>query len=158
MINFDDVVKENIKKDCPENSNCPEIPDHPYKISIIWGPWYGTTNSLFNLLNQQPDIEKIYLYAKDQYEVKYQCLINKRKNAGLKFVNDSKAFVEYSDCMDDIYKNIEEHNPNKKRKTLIVFNEMIAGTLNVIVTDFFLSEVERSTFICYYHAILSCCS
>ena len=79
MINFDDVVKENIKKDCPENLNCPEIPDHPYKILIIWGPWYGKTNSLFNLLNQQLDIENIYLYAKDRYEVKYQFLINKKK-------------------------------------------------------------------------------
>ena len=75
MINFDDVVKENIKKD---NSNCPEIPDHPYKILIIWGPWSGKTNSLFNLLNQEPDFEKIYLHAKDRYEGKYQFLINIR--------------------------------------------------------------------------------
>ena len=75
MINFDDVVKENIKTD---NSNCPEIPDHPYKILIIWGPGSGKINSLFNLLNQEPDFEKIYLYAKDRYEGKYQFLINKR--------------------------------------------------------------------------------
>ena len=73
-------------------------------------------NSLFNLINQQPDIDKIYLYAKDLYEVKYQFLINKWESIGLKHFNDSKAFIEYSNNMDDIYKNIEEYNLNKKLK------------------------------------------
>ena len=71
---------------------------------------------LFNLINQQPDIDKIYLYAKDPCEVKYQFLINKWESIGLKHFNDSKDFIEYSNNMDDIYKNIEEYNLNKKLK------------------------------------------
>ena len=62
---------------------------------------------MFNLISQQPDIDKIYLYAKDPYEIKYKFLINKQKSAGLKHLNDSKAFMEYSNDMDGIYKNIE---------------------------------------------------
>ena len=77
------------------------------------------SNSLFNLINQEQDIDKIYLYAKDLYEAKYQFVINKRESTGLNHFNDSKAFTEYSNNMDDIYKNIEEYNPNKKRKLLI---------------------------------------
>ena len=59
------------------------------------------------------------LYAKDPYEVisKYHLLINKRKSTGLKHLNDSKAFIEYSNDMDDIYKNIEEYNQNKRKDT-----------------------------------------
>ena len=63
-------------------------------------------------------------------EQKYQQLINKRKNTGLKHLNDSKAFIEYSNDMDDVYKNIVEHNPNKKYKILIVFDDMIADMLS----------------------------
>ena len=69
MINFDDAVKENIKE---LNPNWPQILDHPYRILIIRGSRSGKTNSLFNVLNQQPDIDKIYLYAKDLFEAKYQ--------------------------------------------------------------------------------------
>ena len=83
-----------------------------------------------NLINHKPDVDKIYLYAKDSYEAKYQLLINKRENTGLKYLNDSKAFIEFSNDMDDIYKNIEEYNPNKKRKKLIVFNNIIADILS----------------------------
>ena len=122
-INFDVVAKESIKE---HNPNCPQIPGHPYRILIIRGSESGETNSLFNLINQQPDIDKIYLYAKDPYEAKYQFLINKRESTGLKHFNDSKAFIEYSNNMDDIYKNIEEYSPNKKRKILIVSDDMIA--------------------------------
>ena len=57
-------------------------------------------------------------------------LINKRESAGLKYFNDSKCFIEYSNNMDDIYKNIEENNPNKKRKILVVFSDMIANKLS----------------------------
>ena len=90
----------------------------------------GEKNSLFNLVNYQTDIDKIYLYAKDPYQAKYQFLISKQKSTGSKHLNDSKAFVEYSNDMDDIYKIIEEYNPNKKRKKLIVFDDMIADMLN----------------------------
>ena len=74
MINFDDVTKEDIKN---HNSNWPKIPDHPYSILIIGGYESGKTNSLFNLINQEPDIDKIYSYARYSEEVKYQFLINK---------------------------------------------------------------------------------
>ena len=80
-------------------------------------------------MNQQPDIDKIYLYSKDPYEALYQFLINKWESTGLKHFNDSKAFIEYSNDMDNIYKNIEEYNPNKKHKILIVFHDMIADML-----------------------------
>ena len=69
----------------------------------------------------KPDIGKIYLYAKDPYEAKYQFLINKRERTSLKHFNDSKAFIEHSNDMDDIYKNIEKYNPNKKRTNITCF-------------------------------------
>ena len=93
------------------SSDWPQIPEHQYRILIIGGSGSGKTNQLFNLIIQQPDIHKIYLYAKDSYRAK---LINKREIIGLKHFNDSKAFIEYSNDMDDIYKSIEEYNPNKK--------------------------------------------
>ena len=71
---------------------------------------------LLNLRNYQPDIDKMYLYAKKLYEAKYQFLINKRENVGLKHWNDSKAFIEYSNDMEDVYKNPEEFNLGKKEK------------------------------------------
>ena len=71
---------------------------------------------MLNLINPEPDIDKIYLYAKDPYEAKYQLLINKRWSTDLKYLNDSKAFIKYSNNMDDIYRNIKEHNPQKKEK------------------------------------------
>ena len=84
---------------------------------------------MLNLIIHQPDIDKIYSYAKDPYEAKYQSLINKREVAGIKHFNDSEAFIEYWDDMNDTCKNIEEDNPNKKRKTLIVFDDKIADML-----------------------------
>ena len=81
-------------------------------------------------MNQQPDIDKIYLDAKDPYEAKYQILINKRESTGLKHFNDSIGFIEYSNDMDDICKSIEDYNPNKKRKILIVFEYMIADMVS----------------------------
>ena len=64
----------------------------------------------------------MYLYAEDLYEAKYKLLINKQESTRLKHLNDFKAFIEYSNYMDDVYKNIEESNPNKKQKILIVFH------------------------------------
>ena len=82
-------------------------------ILIIEGSGSGKTNALLHLINNQPDIDKIYLYAKDPYETKYQFLINKRERTGLKHLNDPKAFIEYSNDMHDVY------NIDKERKILI---------------------------------------
>ena len=82
------------------------------------------TNSLLNLINNHLDIDKIYLYAKDPHEAKYQYLINKREEVGLKHYDDPKAFIEYSNDNQDIYKNIEEYNPGKKLEVLTVFDDM----------------------------------
>ena len=104
MFKFDYITKEHIKE---HNTNCPEISDRPYRILIVGGSRSGKTNALLNLINHEPDINKICLYAKDPYEAKYQLLIiKKRESTGLKYLNASKAFIEYSNDMDDIYKNI----------------------------------------------------
>ena len=97
---------------------------------------------MLNLINHEPGIDKIYLYAKNINEEKYKLLINKRESTGWKYLNDSKAFIEYSNDMNDIKKDIEEYNPNKKRKILTVFDDMIADVLsnkklNPIVTELF---------------------
>ena len=84
------------------------------------GSGSGKTNASLNLINNQPDIDKIYLYAKDPYEAKYQFLINKRESTGLKHFNDPKAFIEYSNDMHDVYKNIDEYNKDKECKILLV--------------------------------------
>ena len=137
MTNFDDVIKKETKQ---HNPNSPESPNHPYRILIIRGSGSGKTNSLFSLINQQSDIDKIYLYAKDTNEEKYQFLMKKREDVGTKHFNDSKPNIENSNDMDDIYQNIEEYNPNTKCKILIVFDDMIADMLsneevNPIVTE-----------------------
>ena len=120
-INVDDVLKEETK----EHSNWSQIPD-PYIILRIRGSASGKKN----LLSQQPNIGKVYLYAKDPYEAKYQFLIHNKQSTGLKHFNDFKAFIEHCNNMDDIYKNIEEYSPNKKQKVLIVFNDMVSDMLS----------------------------
>ena len=137
MFNFDYTAQEDLKE---HNPNWPKIPDHPYQILIIGSCGSGKTNALLNLINKEPHINKTYLYAKDPDEAKYQILINKGESTGLKYFNDSKAFIECSNDMEDIYKNIEECNPNKKQKILIAFDYMIADMLsnkqvNLIVTE-----------------------
>ena len=117
--------------------------DHPYRILIIGGSGSWKANALLNLINHEPDIDKIYLHAKHPYEEKYQLLTSKRDSTGLKYLNDSKAFIGFSNDVDDIYKIIEVYNLNKKRKILIVFNDMIADMLsnqkfNPIVTELFI--------------------
>ena len=140
MINFDDYANENKTE---RNLKWRYIPDYPYGILIIGGSGSGKTNELLNLINNQPDIDKIHLYAKDPYETKYQFLINKRESTGLKNFSDPRAFIEYSNYMQDVYKNINEYNANKERKILITFDDMIADTinkkkLNSIVTELFI--------------------
>ena len=138
MITFDDYVNENKTE---HNNNWPYIPDHPYRVLITGGSGYGKTNVLLNLIENQPDIEKIYLYAKDPYEAKY--LIKIREKVGIDHHNDPRAYIEYSNDMRDVYKNINYYNPDKENKILIVFDDMIADMihnkkLNSIVTELFI--------------------
>ena len=81
---------------------------------------------LLNLIKQQPDIDKIYLYIKDLFESKYQFLINGREKVEIENVKNPKAFFDYSQTIDDVYENLEEYNPTKKRRVLIVFDNRIA--------------------------------
>ena len=142
---------KSFKKDVDVNKNKTKrnlkqlyIPDYPYRILIRGGSGSGKTNVLLNnLMNKQPDFDKIHLYAQDSYEAKYQILINKSESIGLKHFNDTKAFIEYSNGMKNVYENISEYNPCKNRKILIVFDDMIADIinnekLNSIVTALFI--------------------
>ena len=130
---------------------------------IIGGSGLGKTNSLLNLINNQPDIDKIYLYAKNPCGAKYQCLINKREKVGLDHFKDPKAFMEFSNDMQDVYKNIEDYNPGKKRKILIVFDNMITDminnkNLNPVVTESFIRGLNNLIFLSYLllNRILKC--
>ena len=99
MVNFDDIVNENKTK---HSKNWPYIPYHPFRILIIGGSGSAKTNVLLNLIENQLDIDKIYLYAKDPYEAKYQYVINKREGVGINHFKDLKAFIEYSNDMHDV--------------------------------------------------------
>ena len=91
MINLDDITNESNKE---HNEKWPYSPDYPYRIFTIGGSGSGKTNILLNLINEQDDIDKIYLYAKDLSEPKYEFLIKKRRDVGKNHFNDSKAFIE----------------------------------------------------------------
>ena len=127
MINFDDYVNENKTE---HNSNWPYIPDHPYRILIIGGSGSGRTNVLLNLIEDQPDIDKIFLYPKDLYEAKYQYLINIREKVGIDHHTNPGAYIEYSNDMHDVHKNIDEYNLDSENKNLIVFDDMIADMIS----------------------------
>ena len=143
MINFDNYTNENKTK---QNKNWPYIPDHPYRILTIEGSGSEKTNLLLNFKENQRDIDKIYLYAKDAYESKYQYLINKREGIDINHFKDpnfKRSFIEYSKDMQDVYRNIDECNPDKENKILIVFDDMIADMihnkkLNSIVPELFI--------------------
>ena len=100
MINLDSITNENNKKN---NEKWPYIPDHLCRIIIIGGSRSGKTNALISLINEQNDIEKIYLYARDLSESKYEYLIKKREDVAIKHLNNPNAFIECSNTMDDVY-------------------------------------------------------
>ena len=97
---------------------------------IIGGSGSRKTNTLLNLIKEEDDIDKISLYAKDLSEPKYEFLIKKRENAGIKHINDSNAFIECSNTMDEFYENINDYNPSRQRKILIVFDDIIAEIMS----------------------------
>ena len=103
MIKFDDIVSENKTKD---NKNWPYIPDHPYRILIIGGLGSGKAKALINLINEQNDIDEMYVYVRDLSEPKYEYLIKKRKDVGIKHLNNPNAFIECTNTMDEVYDNL----------------------------------------------------
>ena len=111
------------------------------------------TNTLLNFIENQPHIDKTYLHAKDSYESKDQHSINIREEVGLKSFNDPNDFTEYSNDIQDVYKNIDEYDIDQERKILIVFDEMIADMINdkklkSIVTELFIR------FSCFYYTVI----
>ena len=140
MINLDSIINENNKK---HNEKWPYIPDHPCRILIIGGSGSGKTNALINLINEQNDIDKIYLYAKDLSELKYEYLIKKREDVGIRHVNNSNAFIECSGTMNDVYENINDCNLSRRREILIVFDDMIGD----IMTSKKFQSIIRELFI-----------
>ena len=120
MLNLDNIVSNKIIN----NNNNNNI--WPIRMLIIGPSGSGKTNTLFHLINNLRPIDKIYLYAKDLQEPKYEYLINKREQAGIKNLNDSKAFIEYSDDITDVIDDINNYNKNRDKKVLIVFDDMIA--------------------------------
>ena len=104
-----------------------------------WRFWIRKNKSILNLIKEKDShnlIDKIYLYLKDINESKYQFLIKKREGTGIKHSNGSKAFIEYSQYMDDVYNNIDDYNRTRKGKVSILFNKMIADTMtNKIISS-----------------------
>ena len=126
MINLNSINNENNEK---HNEKWPYIPYHLYRILITGGSASGKTNTLLNLINEQHDIDNIYFYARDLNEPKLKILIKKRQDTGIKHLNDPNAFIECSNTMQDVYENIHDYNSNRKRKILIVFDDMIADIM-----------------------------
>ena len=124
---------------------------------LIGSSGSGKANALLNLIQKDNNnfIDKIYLYAKDLEEPKYQLLIEKRENAGIKNLNDPNAFIEYSNTIDDVYINIDDYNAKGKRKILIVFDDMIADIMTskkfqAIIKKFFCfkrGQIEFNTLL-----------
>ena len=112
-----------------------QISNHPYKILITRSTGSGKTNTILILIKQQSYddysiTDKIYLYVKDLFEVKYQYLIKKRKNIGLTKLKHLKALIEFSNNIQDVYKSIKEQSPRRKCDALIIFDDMIAGRIS----------------------------
>ena len=140
MINLDSITNENSKE---HHEKWLYIPDHRYRILIIGAFGSGKTNTLLNLIKEHDDNDKIYLHAKDLSEPKYEFLIKKCENVGADHFNYSNAFIECSNLMDNVYENTDDYNPSRKRKILIVFDDMTADiksnkTFQTIMKDLFI--------------------
>ena len=133
----------------------PYIPDHSYRIWIGCSG-SGKTNVLLNLMQRQwPDIDKIYLYVKDPFESKFLLHINGREKLGIKKLKNLKTFINYSQTNDDVYENLEDYKPKKKRRVLIVFDDMQSDQkLIPIVTELFFRGRKINFFACFYTIVL----
>ena len=119
MLNLDNIVSN-------KNTSSSEHNNWPFRMLIIGPSGSGKTNTLLNLIIDLHPIDKIYLYAKDLHESKYEYLINKREQVGIKNLNDPHAFIGYSDDMNDVLNDINNYNKNRDKKVLIVFDDMVA--------------------------------
>ena len=126
MLNLDNIVSNKNENKDTTGSSSSERNNWPFRILIIGPSGSGKTNTLLHLINNLHPVDKIYLYAKDIHEAKYEYLINKREQAGIKNLNDPHAFIEYSDDMDDVLDNINNYNKNKDKIVLILFDDIIA--------------------------------
>ena len=127
MTNFEDVTND---KKTERNLKWPYISNLQYRPLIDGNCGSGKTNALLSLINNEADIDKMYLQTKDARELKYQFLINKRKKLVLQHYDDPKAFIQYSNDMEGVYKNIEEYNTGNKPKILIAFDDMITDMIS----------------------------
>ena len=126
MLSLDNIVSnKNENKDTTGRSSS-ERNNWPFRMLILGPSGSGKTNTLLHLINNLHPIDKIYLYAKDIHEPKYEYLINKIEQAGIKNLNDPHAFIQYSDDMNDVLDDINNYNKNRDKKVLIVFDDMTA--------------------------------
>ena len=148
MFNLDAITNKN-KKGNEKN--------WPYRMLIIGPAGSEKTNALLNLIQKQDNknlINKIYLYTKDLSEPKYQFLIKKCEDAEIKNLNDPSAFIEYSNTMDDVYANIDGYNQRRKRKILILFDDMIADIMTnkkfqAIIKELFIRCRKVNTYLVF---------
>ena len=122
MLNLDNIVS-NKKKTSSEND------DWPFRMLIIGPSGSGKTNTLLHLIDKFHPIDKVYLYAKDTDEEKYQYLINKREQPGIKNLNDPHAFIKYSSDMNDVLEDSNNYNKKRDKEVLIIFDDMIADIM-----------------------------
>ena len=139
FINYDEYYKTTVK---PHNKDWPYTPDLPFRCLIVGGSGAGKTNMLFNLINRlmkqnETFIDKVYLYVKDPEEAKYKNFIKNRQDTG-KMVGDEDMFVEVSSCIDDVYDNINDYNPDRQSNILIVFDDMICDVIPAKVSELFI--------------------
>ena len=143
IFNFDNITEKDNNK------------DWPYRKLIIGPSGSGKTNYLLNSIQRDNNIiDKIYLCAKDLEEPKYKLLIDKREKTGINFNNDPNVFTEYSNSMDDILSDIEDYNQKRKRKVLIIFDDMISHVMSdkkaqQILKDLFIKCRKLNISLCF---------
>ena len=143
IFSFDNITKKDNNK------------DWPYRKLVIGPSESGKTNYLLNWIQRDNNIiDKIYLHTKDLEEPKYKLLIDKREKAGINFNNDPNAFIEYFNCMDDILSDIEDYNKKRKRKVLVIFDDMISHVMSdkkaqQILKDLFIKCRKLNISLCF---------